>query len=170
MDPSPHLDELTTWIEALLASDDGARRHRVLLDAAQALELGSACAVWRRVGPKGDPRGAWRPILERGPGDALPTAGQIEEALAGRLRWLLPHRAAIVMLEDEELGIALVLGELVEESESRLEALDALLLVWVSVERARAPFPSEWPEAPLPRQGEERAPEMEEDSEGASDA
>lgn len=150
---------LLQHLEVLLDAPDATSRARVLLDAALGLGGAAAGAVWRRVdahrGARGQP---WRPVLERGPADALPARGIVAQLLQGGARWSPPGGAQL--LHPKSAAWALVLGEAHGAREDDLDRLEALLVVADALEQHAALAPGdellEGQASPLPpaREGE----------------
>jgi len=135
-----HLSVVAHLVDELLASSGPTQRDRILLDAAFEVEAAKAAAVWRCFGTQ------WRPVLERGPVDALPRRGQVDGVLADGLERNLPGRAVVLHLDDD--GVALVLGE-VENRDGRVDLLEALMVLEAAVASGH-PGPAEGLAPPLP--------------------
>ena len=130
---SPHDEStLSRAIDLLLDCGSPNARAGILLDAVLNAGLASAASLWRRIGT-GEVR-AWHPLLSRGPASCLPTLAQVEAVASGDLdKDLGARRLVLTPVEDQDFALAL--GE-VEGGEWDLAELEALLVIWSSIERA----------------------------------
>ena len=124
------LSRLSPHIDALLGARDAFQRDRALLAAVFALEGAGAAALWK---PAVGGRHAWRCVLERGPADALPSAGEIDAFLRGTLGGDLSGRRVVMVAGAGVDAVALVLGD-VENTDGRLDAVEALLGIRCALE------------------------------------
>ena len=133
MDHPPSLHRtLPDLVDALLDASGEAERDRVLLAAVFRLGAAEAASLWRSVPSPGGASPRWRPVLEHGPAELLPTRAHVEAALSGHLTFELPHGGRVLQGGAPGRRFALALGGRGKEGEA--DTLEAFLALWQSVE------------------------------------
>lgn len=119
------VESIAPLVEALVECRNPALRDRVLVEAARVSLRARAIGLWRSVPTLGSDGWSWRPVLTKGPADALPGPAEVEAVVQGSIDGHLDDRRRVVAAPDDGWALAIA-GRVDDDGLALVEALFVL--------------------------------------------
>lgn len=148
--------------QLVLLEGDRRERERLLIEVTLRGGWARAAALYRPTPTPDGPR--WSAVRARGPAELLPAADLVEGIAEGTISFEPPLGRAVLLAGEGSRRVALALGdhageEAVDELGALLEVLALLDPSPLAATLPSDPYHAPLPEAPHPREADDRSPE-----------